>query len=78
MSTSRGCFFYKATDQKWYVALNEEEYDHDVETAIHYGPFVSEEAANEYVRDGFSNPGGSNTDSSGTEPVPQNVVSPAQ
>jgi hypothetical protein len=76
MSKSRGCFFYKALDQKWYVALNEDEYDYELGSAVHYGPFNSEEDAEQYVRNGFSNPGGSSSDDSGDMPAPKNSVSP--
>ena len=39
-----------------------------------YGPFTTIESAEKYVRDYFPNPSCSNTDDSGTEPVPADPV----
>jgi hypothetical protein len=69
MSCSRDCAFYKAQDGKWYMELAEEEYA-GREDATTYGPFGSQEAADKYLTDGFSNPGSSWSDDSGKAPVP--------
>ncbi len=69
MSCSRHCAFYKATNGSWYMELAQEEYA-GREDATTYGPFATQDAADEYLRDGFSNPGGSWSDDSGTAAVP--------
>ena len=74
-SKSRGCVVYKAKNGKWYLALNEDEHDDDMDTAVHYGPFSDEDSADKYI-DNFSNPGGVDTyDDGGFEP-PKNPVAP--
>ena len=73
MSVSRHCSFYKATNGKWYMELSDREYSGQ-EEATTYGPFASYEAADKYLRDGFSNPGGHWMDDSGTHEVP--TISP--
>lgn len=80
-STPRHCFVYKAKDGLWYMELADREYG-EKEEATTYGPFPSEDAADDYLSN-FSNPGGYGVDSSGRRPVPrrspngQKVVSPA-
>ena len=68
MSTMRHCEVYKADNDKWYLELGNQEYA-GPEDSTTYGPFKSEEAAEEYIGN-FSNPGGWCTDSSGTQPAP--------
>lgn len=63
MSMSRHCGIYKATDLKWYMELAEEEYG-DSSDADCYGPFDSQEDADKYLSDNFSNPGGLDLDES--------------
>lgn len=68
-STQRHCFIYKAKDGNYYMELAGREYG-ERDDATTYGPFPSEDAAWKYVRDNFSNPGGSRHDDSGKLPVP--------
>ena len=68
MSMQRHCFFYKATDNNWYMELADREYG-EVDNAFTYGPFHSQEAAIDEL-DNHSNPGGWESDSSGEHPVP--------
>lgn len=76
MSVARRCDFFKATDSKWYCMLGDREYAYDDDDCTAYGPFSSERAATEYIRDNFSNPGSSWTeDDSKTEP-PKGAVRP--
>jgi hypothetical protein len=69
-SLSRHCEFYLAVDGNWYMDLAGREYgeQHDSTT---YGPFRSQEAADEYLSDNFSNPGGDSVDDTGDRPVPK-------
>lgn len=69
MSCSRHCAFYKALDGLWYMELAAQEYA-GREDATTYGPFASEDAAADYRRARFVNPGGATIDDSGTDPVP--------
>lgn len=69
MSCSRHCAFYKALDGRWYMELAAQEHA-GREEATAYGPFPSEEAAHDYRRGRFVNPGGATSDDSGTNPVP--------
>lgn len=76
MSVQRECLIYKATNDKWYMALGNREYS-DLNDATTYGPFPTEEAASgelEY----HSNPGGYSTSDSGTIPVPTKVRPPTR
>ena len=68
-SMSRHCFIYKAKNGKWYMELAPDEYG-EQHSADLYGPFNSEEAADDYL-DYFSNPGGLSLDKSGKMPVPK-------
>lgn len=68
-SRSRHCEFYKATDGKWYMELADREYG-EQRDATTYGPFLTQEAADDYLRDNFSNPGGSYIDRSGKRETP--------
>lgn len=69
MSCSRHNSFYKAVDGNWYMELAHEEHGRQEDADV-YGPFASLEAAEQFRRDGFSNPGGYWDDDSGTQPVP--------
>lgn len=69
MSMSRHCEIYKASDNQWYLELAEEEYG-ESDDADCYGPFESEQAADKYLSDGFSNPGGLDIDDSGRRKPP--------
>lgn len=68
-SSSRHCAIYKTSDGKWYMELAADEYGEESDADC-YGPFSSENAAEKYLDDNFSNPGGIHTDSSGKEPPP--------
>ena len=67
-SMSRYCEIWKASNDKWYLDLADEEYG-EREDADTYGPFSSESAAEKYL-DKFSNPGAMDLDDSGTRPPP--------
>ena len=68
-SVSRFCEFWLASNGKWYMDLAHDEYG-EAYDATTYGPFNSEEAADKYLRDNFSNPGGASIDDSGDRSVP--------
>jgi len=68
-SVSRYCDIYKTQDGKWYMDLANEEYG-EYDDCTTYGPFSSEEAADKYLSDNHSNPGGGWVDDSGEKPVP--------
>ena len=68
-SMSRYCDIYKTNDGKWYMDLAHEEYG-EWDDATTYGPFNSEEAADKYLSDNHSNPGGMGVDDSGDREVP--------
>jgi len=70
-SVSRGCWFYKADNGKWYMDLCDREYDYEQYNADTYGPFDSEKEAIAYLHDYYSNPGGYDIDRSGDNPVPK-------
>jgi hypothetical protein len=71
-STGQNCYFFKATDGKWYMALEDrfqrDEYDY-------YGPFESEDAAIDYL-DNFANPGGYSVYDDGKMKPPKNPIKP--
>lgn len=68
-SMSRYCDIYKTNDGKWYMDLANEEYG-EWDDCTTYGPFNSEEAADRYLSDNHSNPGGMGVDDSGDREVP--------
>lgn len=68
-SVSRYCGFWKASNGKWYMDLAHKEHG-DYEDATTYGPFRSEDEADRFLRDSFSNPGSTDSDDSGTQPPP--------
>ena len=68
-SMSRYCDIYKASDGKWYMDLANEEYG-EYDDCTSYGPFSSEEAADKYLSDNHSNPGGGWVDDSGDREPP--------
>lgn len=74
MSCSRQCLFYKAVDSKWYLQLGNHEYAYEDWQCTTYGPFVSQEAADNYLYECHSNPGGAEIDSTGMRPVPVEVL----
>lgn len=69
-SMSRYCHFYKDKKGDWWLELADREYGehHDAYT---YGPFSSEDEADNYLHRNFSNPGGMSVDRSGTKPTPK-------
>ena len=73
MSQQRNCRYWKATDDQWYVELGNFEYAQESCDCTRYGPFSSLEKAESFVDRGFSNPGGSYTDDSGTQPPPSDA-----
>ena len=68
-SVQRYAGIYKAKDKKWYLDLADDEYG-EYEDSNTYGPFVTQEKADEYL-DNFSNPGGMSIDRSGKQKVPK-------
>jgi len=68
-SVSRHCDLYKARNGKWYMNLGEEEHD-EYRDSRTYGPFDSQEETDEFLSAYFSNPGSSEVDDSGKQPVP--------
>ncbi len=75
MSVMRGCEIYRANNGKWYLALNERENDFNPDNAIHYGPFNSEDEADEELNN-HANPGGLMVDDSGKKEAPKNPQRP--
>jgi hypothetical protein len=74
MSMQRDCGIFKAVNNKWYLELGNREYSSWDDCTI-YGPFESEEGANQELRK-HSNPGSVSDDPSGTRKVPTKVVPP--
>lgn len=71
MSCMRRCDIWKATDGKFYLLLGNFEHANDDEDCTAYGPFADEEQAFQRAcNTGPGNPGGSDTDESGTQPPP--------
>jgi len=68
-SMSRYCGIWKANNGRWYLDLAPNEYD-GYDKAITYGSFSSEEAAEKYLEDNFSNPGSMDIDDEGRHPPP--------
>lgn len=72
MSTNSECAFIEVAKGKWYYLL--EDYDAPKNAwdwrdhASAYGPFATEEAADQHLRDNHANPGGS-----WTRPLPEGV-----
>ena len=86
-STGLANEFFKATDGRWYMGLEDESArmdagyeDDDWGSSSHepemeyYGPFPSEKAARDFRRRNFANPGGSYTDDRGRRPPPSRLV----
>ena len=73
MSVSRKCFIGKAIDEKWYMQLGNFEHAYYKEDCTFYGPFNSQEEAEEELKN-HSNPGSIRVDDSGTLDVPPNPV----
>lgn len=76
MSSMRACSFWLANDGKWYLTLGNHEYAFEREDCTDYGPFDSEEEADRYLRNNFTNPGCSDTWDEGTADPPENPVRP--
>lgn len=68
-SMQRDAFIYKAKDNNWYYFIAHEEYGEYPDGSF-YGPFSSEDEAQEHMMDNHSNPGGYSVDDSGKSPVP--------
>ncbi len=77
MSQSRQCLYLLANDSAWYLQLGMGEGCWEDHECTWYGPFDTYEDANQYQRT-FSNPGDAEVDRSGTEPPPNDAVSPIQ
>lgn len=67
-SMSRHCFYYMASNDKWYMELADEEYGERRDSDT-WGPFLSFEAARDFC-DKFPNPGMHSMDDSGLKPPP--------
>jgi hypothetical protein len=76
MSVSRQCFFGLATDGKWYMQLGNDEHDWNEIDCTWYGPFDSQEQADDYRCDNFSNPGGAEIDDGGKMAPPKDCQKP--
>lgn len=72
MSTNSECLFVQKSTDEWYYILEspfKDDGDYDwLDTAQAYGPFPTEDAADEHLRDNHPNPGGSNS-----QPLPEGV-----
>jgi len=68
-SMMRHAEIWLSSDGTWYMDLANNEYG-EYEDSDTHGPFYDNEAAEEYLRNNFSNPGGVYTDDSGTRPTP--------
>ena len=70
MSTNSECLFVERTAGQWFYILEDYNAPKNAwdwrENASAYGPFPSEEAADEHLRDNHANPGGSSTDPVGS------------
>ena len=75
MSQVRRCDIWKAGDEKYYMLLGDHEYAEDRCDCTAYGPFESKEATVGEL-EFHSNPGGWNTDESGTKPPPEKPQPP--
>jgi hypothetical protein len=84
-STGAECEFFKATDGKWYMGLedyrswdDDEDDDGDRDADMkYYGPFPSLKAAIKYLNDNFANPGGWSEDDSGRQKPPRKPIKPS-
>ena len=65
MSTNSECLIIQVRPDQWYYILEDYNAPKNAwdwrEYATSYGPFVSEEAADEHLADNHANPGGSTT-----------------
>jgi len=73
MSVSRRCFVGKAVNGKWYLQLGNFEYAYDAEDCTFYGPFNTQQQAEDELQN-HANPGSVYLDSSGTLCVPAHPV----
>jgi len=67
-STQRYCHIYKSKSGKWWLELAPNEYG-EQHQAFTYGPFASENEADDYINE-FSNPGAVSYDRSGKQKDP--------
>lgn len=82
-STGAECEFFKATDGRWYMGLenymdwddDDQDGDRDAEME-YYGPFPTMNAAVKYLNQNFANPGGWSEDDSGRQKPPRNPTKP--
>lgn len=68
-SVSRFCEIWLDNKGQWWLDLANREYG-DEDDATTYGPFRTEDDADDYIRN-FSNPGGLSVDDSGRRPPPK-------
>lgn len=65
MSTNSECLFIQVGIDQWFYVLEDYDAPRNAwdwrEYATAYGPFKSEDEANEHLRDNHANPGGSST-----------------
>lgn len=76
-SMMREAFIFKAQDGQWYYFIAHREYG-EYPNGSFYGPFGSEEQAEQHMDDNHSNPGGYGVDDSGKSRVPTNPISPSR
>lgn len=66
MSTNSNCLFVQTKPNEWFYVLEDRNAPKNTcdwrEFATGYGPFETEEAADEHLRDNHPNPGGSETE----------------
>lgn len=90
-STGAECEFFKATDGKWYMGLEDmsarpdgddgDDEDDDWRDSYdpemeYYGPFPTMDAAVKYLNQNFANPGGWSEDDSGRRKPPRKPIKP--
>jgi hypothetical protein len=72
MSTNSECLFIQTKPDEWFYVLEHRNAPKNAwdwrENASAYGPFTTEDQANEHLRNNHANPGGSTT-----EPLPDGV-----
>jgi hypothetical protein len=76
MSVSRQCLFMLATDAKWYMQLGNHEYAYDDWNSTWYGPFDSQELADQYLYDNFDSTSGAEIDDRSNKAPPVDVERP--
>jgi hypothetical protein len=58
MSVQRGCDIVEYNRGKWYLFIAQDEYDFDFKTFELVGAFSTDERADDYICENYSNPGG--------------------